>query len=440
MRTHRVSLISMLVLLLLAVAVMFALSACGSGTTTTTAAASGTTTGGGTETTAPAGTTTSGATGTTAGQAAGEPIKVGVIAALTGSGAAPMASVMNGLNLEIDAINEAGGVNGRPIQLVIVDDASTVDKATAQATKLIQQDKVTAILGPFPPYEVPAIRQICEQAQMPQVIYQPPSAAEMKAATLKWSFTCSQTVRYNGSATAQMMKEAGYKNVVAVCDSLPTYTETAQFVKEFGEAAGISVTIAPDTWDVADADVTPVASKLAAFIQNAKPDAVVLECNPIHEPVVMKVWRGLGMTLPVIGPPTTALGSVFSQGPEVMEGMVFPGALLTDPAQLPDTVASKAIAVDFATRYLAKYKQPTDFFAGFGYDTAHVLFEGLKAGGDDKAKIRDAIEALTNYNAAGGTYSYSPTDHIGIHNGYFEWKVVQGKFVFVKELDPEPAM
>jgi branched-chain amino acid transport system substrate-binding protein len=417
--------LAMLMALLVGV-VLFAV-ACGDNTSTTTEAAPATTSG-----------SSAATTDTTGGAAPSEPIKVGVIAALTGSGAAPMASVLNGLNLEVDAINAAGGINGRQIQLLIEDDGSVVDKAIAVATKFVQQDKVTAVLGPFPPYEVPAVRQLLEQAEVPTVIYQPPSLAEMKQTTLKWSFTTSQTVRYNGSATAQILKDSGYNKVIVIHDSLPTYTETAQMVVEFAELAGIDATIAPDTWDVTDVDVTPVASKLAAFVVTAKPDAVVLECNPIHQPVVMKTLRALGVTQPIVGPPTSSIGAVFSAGPEPLEGMVFPSAPLTDPEQLPDTYAGKSVAVEFATRYLAKYDQPVDFFAGFGYDTAHVLFEGIKAGGDDATKIRDAIEAIQNLQTVAGTYSYSPTDHVGIHDGYSEWKITGGKYVFVRLLDPEP--
>lgn len=426
--TRRSTAVFTLLALLAAVALLAA--ACGGGETTTTAAPA-TTAGGTTETTAATGTTT---------EPAGGPIKVGVIASLTGSAAAPVSSVMNGLKLEIDAINAAGGVNGRQIELLIEDDASALDKATAAATKLIQQDQVTVMVGPFPPYEVPAIRQMCEDAQIPQIVYQPPSLAEMEQNTLKWSFTNQQTVRYNGSATAQILKEAGYKSIVVMHDSLPTYAETAQMVEEFATAAGISVTVAGDTWDVADTDVTPVATKLAAFIKNANPEAIVLETNVIHFPQIMKTLREQGIDLPAVGPPTVGIAASFMAGPEPIEGVVFPSVLLVDPSQGPDDWQGKAANVDFAARYLAAYNQPTDFFAGFGYDSAHILIEGLKGGGDDKAAIRDAIESITGLVAGNGTYTYSPDDHVGVHDGYFQWKVEGGKYVFVKQLDPEPPM
>ena len=103
-------------------------------------------------------------------------------------------------------MNAAGGVNGRQLQLIIEDDGSVVNKATAAATKLIKQDNVTVLLGPFPPYELPAVRKIAEDAQVPEIIYQPPSLDQL-ATNYKWSFTNQQSVVYNGSAAVEIMTE-----------------------------------------------------------------------------------------------------------------------------------------------------------------------------------------------------------------------------------------
>ena len=120
----------------LVMAVLFAV-ACGEETTTTTA--------GGTETTAP------GSTETTGAAATGEPIKIGVIASLTGTGAPPTPSILNAVQLEVDTVNAAGGIDGRPIELIIIDDKTDPATAVSVATKLITQDKVTALLGPPTP-------------------------------------------------------------------------------------------------------------------------------------------------------------------------------------------------------------------------------------------------------------------------------------------------
>ena len=150
-------------------------------------------------------------TGTSGG--GGEPIKIGVIASLTGPAAAPVESVMNSLKLEADRVNAAGGVNGRQLELIVEDDGSVVDKAIAAATKLIKQDNVTVLLGPFPPYELPAVRQIAEDAQVPEIIYQPPSLDQL-ATPYKWSFTnraerCLQRLGRRADHDRERLQERG---------------------------------------------------------------------------------------------------------------------------------------------------------------------------------------------------------------------------------------
>ena len=110
------------------------------------------------------------------------------------------------------------------------------------------------------------------------------------------------------------------------------------------------------------------------------------------------------------------------------------GAGVLNPSQLPDGFPSKAVMVDFATRYTAKYNEGTSLFAGLGYDSAHILFAGLTAGVDDKAKIRDGIEAIQNLPISQGVVNFSPTDH-QLHGGYNEWLVKSGQFTFDKALE-----
>jgi hypothetical protein len=90
--------------------------------------------------------------------------------------------------------------------------------------------------------------------------------------------------------------------------------------------------------------------------------------------------------------------------------------------------------LDFATRYQAKYNEAASLFAGLGYDASHILFEGLKAGIDNPAKIRDGIEAIKNLPVSQGTCTYSPTDH-ALHGGYNEWQAKGGTFNFVRKLN-----
>ena len=98
-----------------------------------------------------------------------EPYKVGAILSLTGPYAALGASEKQALELEAKRINDAGGISGREVELIIEDDATDEAKAVAAASKLIEQDNVIAILGATGTGQSMAIRNEVDRAGIPQI-------------------------------------------------------------------------------------------------------------------------------------------------------------------------------------------------------------------------------------------------------------------------------
>src|SRR5207302_6680815 len=102
-------------------------------------------------------------------QPAGEPIKIGVIVALTGAGASLGIPERNGAVLAEKIINSEGGVNGRPVQLIIEDDGSNPDGAISKANNLIHREKVSALIGSSQTASTVAVGGLSDPMKMPQV-------------------------------------------------------------------------------------------------------------------------------------------------------------------------------------------------------------------------------------------------------------------------------
>ena len=113
----------------------------------------------------------SGGSASSGGGASGdkEPIKVGAILSLTGPYAALGAAEKKALDLEVQRLNDAGGVAGHTIEVVVEDDATDEAKAVAAAAKLIDQDQVVAILGATGTGQSMAIRGDIDRAGIPQI-------------------------------------------------------------------------------------------------------------------------------------------------------------------------------------------------------------------------------------------------------------------------------
>jgi branched-chain amino acid transport system substrate-binding protein len=429
-------------LLVVLIAVVALAAACGGSDETTTTAGGVATTAQTTATTA-ATTETSAPTETTAttaagGPATGEPIKVGFPAGLTGSSAAPADSEIKGAQLQVDWINANGGINGRPIELIIGDDQSDVSTMAAVMTKMIEQDKVFALIGPFEQAGQEAARAISEKAQIPLVACGPATLEQIADGATKytWSVMVSASSRYQAEGVVNLIKANGYKNVLAIADVLPINQEQAGIIAEGAAAEGFAFTKMPDTFGFDQTDFQPLLNKMMEQYKALNPDAVFLFVNPIAAPTVYKGLRDLGVTVPIVGSSSTGHPAIFAQGPQAVDGMAvvdLTGVL--NPAALPDDAPNKAMLLDFAKRYQEKYDAAPDMFSTVGADYVTVLAEALKAGGDDKEKVRQALVNLSGVMTLEGPMTFTPDNtNEGDRTCTYEFQVKNAVFEFVRAL------
>jgi branched-chain amino acid transport system substrate-binding protein len=424
-----------LVAMLLVIALM-AIACGGKEETTTTAAPTDTTVAPGTDTTVAPGTDTTVATG----PATGEPIKVGLVTSLTGMSAAPGISIQNGAKYQVKYINENGGINGRPIELLIEDDKSEVTSMTAAITKLIEQDGIEYFVGPFIQFGQETARGLCEDAEIPMVGAGPVSLEQIAAATpYKWSVMMSAGPVTQADALVKMIKAHGYKNIVAIADTLSIHAETLIKLNELSATEGFTLTVLPDTFGLALPDPQAILNKIMEAYNSVKPDAILTLSNPLAQPAIYQGLRTLGVTVPIHGSPAAAHPAVMTRGPEAVEGLyVMDSGGMVNPQALPDTWPTKAFQVDFFERYSANYGFAPDFFAAVGADYFVVLQEAMKqaGGADDKEAVRAALQSLTDVVTLEGLQSYTPEDATeGVKGFLVEYQIKGGKFEFVRTLN-----
>ena len=426
-------------LVLLLVVAMTAVACGGEETTTTAAPSTDTTAAPSTDTTAAPSTDTTAAPSTdttAAGPATGEPIKVGFSNSITGFSAAPADSTGKGVDLMVEYVNANGGVNGRPLEVITLDDKSDVPAAIANLNKLIQEDKVAATIGPFAQFMQEPARGIAEQTQTPMV-GMGPATIEQLAATpqFQMSVMLSAAPDTQSDALTKVIKANGWKNVIGIADVLAIHQETLDLLVKNGPAEGFTFTKLPDTFGFDQTDFQPILNKIMEAYNAQKPDAVVLYVNPIALPPLYKGLRSLGVTVPIQGSPAAAHPAIFAMGPEAVEGfLVLDSGGLVNPAGLPDDWPLKEAQLGFYEAYQAKYGQPPDFFSAAGADLVAVLAEAMKqAGGpDDKAKVAQALINLKDFVALQGILNFTPEETSqGVDGDMVEWQVKGAQFVLV---------
>ena len=115
--------------------------------------------------------------------------------------------------------------------------------------------------------------------------------------------------------------------------------------------------------------------------------------------------------------------------------MRLPAAALLVAEKLPDSDPQKKVVTDYKKTYEGKTEQDVSTFGGHAYDGLMILVEATKrAGGFDKAKVRDEIEKTKNFVGTGGVVNMSPTDHMGLDLSAFRMlEIKNGDWVLVPD-------
>jgi branched-chain amino acid transport system substrate-binding protein len=338
-----------------------------------------------------------------------------------------------------ELINANGGVNGRPFEILMLDDKSDVPPAIANINKLIQEDKVSATVGPFAQFMQEPARGIAEQTGTPMVGMGPATLEQLAGTQYQMSVMLSAGPNIQADALTKVIKANGWKNIIGIADVLSIHQETLDVLVKNGAAEGFTFTKLPDTFGFDQTDFQPILNKIMEAYNAQKPDAVVIYVNPIAAPPLYKGLRSLGVDVPIQGSPAAAHPAIFAMGPEAVEGfLVLDSGGLVNPAGLPDTWPLKTGQLAFFDAYQAKYNQPPDFFAAAGADLVAVLAEAMKqAGGpDDKAAVAQALVNLKDFVALQGIINFTPeATSQGVTGQMVEWKVQGAQFVLVNTVN-----
>jgi branched-chain amino acid transport system substrate-binding protein len=416
---------------------VFAVACGGDDETTTTGATTATTTPG---TTAATTATTVAETTTTVNTS---PIKIGIAISLTGDSAAPCGQIKQGFDTEAAFMNANGGIGGRQVELVYVDDQSQMDTATAAIQSLVDQ-KVDVIIGPFPQWTQPPTFDMTESAGILHIAFGPPTDDMLAVPNaLTYVFTPATGADGCSDAFVKEMQADARKNVLGVGDNMVISQETLKRLTELLPAAGVEFTLMSDSYGLGDTDFTPIANKIAAKAKEVNPDAIILASNPVAVNPLTKALRSLGVTVPIYnqasGSHPLPLFAPAGMDPANVAGDYAFGPAIVDPTKIPDTYAAKADLIAFVERWRAGPGAQEPFaslFLGFAYDTIHLAEQAiLTAETADGAGYAAALEKVDWWGAQ-GHYVFSAEDHIGGHGGFMQWQyTVDEGFKFIRELN-----
>ena len=322
---------------------------------------------------------------------AGDTIKVGQFASLTGSEATFGVSSDEGTRLAIDEVNAAGGVLGKKIELLTEDNRSTAGESATIVKKFTSRDKVVAVLGEVASGRSLEAAPICQAVGIPMIS---PSSTNPKVTEVgDYIFRACFIDPFQGKLLANFATGTlKAKKVSVLTDVASAYSVgLGQFFKESFVAAGGEI-VSEQKYASKDKDFKAQLTAIKA--QN--PDAICVPGYYTEAGLIVKQARELGITVPLFGGDGWEAPELIQiAGGEALKNTFY--STHFSPAQ--ETPAAKK----FVEAYKAKYagKVP-DAMAALGYDSTMALVEAIKkAGSAEPAKIKDAL-ATTDFEGVTG--------------------------------------
>ena len=326
--------------------------------------------------------------------AAGEEIRIGIIAPTTGGASVFGIASSNGSVLAFEEINERGGIMGRPVNHILIDDEHTPAVSIAAFQRLVHQDNVVGIVGPVTSGPANAVGAAAVDVRMPMIA---PTATHADVTSYgDFIFRACFLDAFQAYNMANFaFNNLGARNAAILFDAGMAYSEgLAVNFRAYFEALGGEV-IAYEAYMSGDVDFRTQLTTIRA----AEADVLFL---PDYFPVIALMAaqvRELGVTSTLLG--ADGWEGVFTvlDDPSVLDGAFFSAHFAAD--------YPSPIVADFVNSFTERFGAPPNSFAALGFDAARILAQAIEeAGSTDNEEIITAMQNI-NFNGVTGPITFN---------------------------------
>lgn len=351
-----------------------------------------------------------------------QPIRVGAILSVTGPASFLGDPQKRTLEMMVDQINASGGIEGRKIELVIYDDGGDANAARTFASRLVDQDKVVAMVGGSTTGTTMSMIPVFEEAEIPFMSMA--GAIQVVQPVKKWVFKTPQT---DAMACEKIFSDLNARKL----SSVALVSGTDGFGRSMRDQCvavapkyGIKIVL-EESFGPRDSDMTPQLTNVRG---KADVQAVIVPGIGQAPAILVRNFKQLNLSLPLYVSHGVASKEFIELAAGGAEGARLPAPALLlgdklsaeDPQRLPVTAYIKA--------YEKRSGQPVSAFGGFMHDGFQMVVDAIKRQKSaESAKIRDGIEATTKFVGVNGVYSMTASDHMGLDlSGFRIVEIKQG--------------
>jgi branched-chain amino acid transport system substrate-binding protein len=322
-------------------------------------------------------------------------ILIGHYGSLTGNTATFGQSAQKGITMAVDAINQSGGVLGKKLKVLVEDDQGKPEEAQTVATKLINKDRVVALLGEIASSNSLAAAPVAQSNRIPMIS---PGSTNPKVTQVgDYIFRVCFIDPFQGQVMAKFATNTlKLKNVAVLRDIKSDYSVGLAnfFVENFQKMGGA---IATDvSYSQGDKDFT---AQLTA-IKAKNPDGIFVPGYYTEVGLIALQARKLGITVPLMGGDGWDSSDLWKIGGTALNGCYYSNHYSVDA---PNPILRKFVA-DYKARFKGTADTIPDAMAALGYDAALILADAIKRANSAKPdSIREALAQIKAFQGVTGS-------------------------------------
>lgn len=332
-------------------------------------------------------------------------IRIGVNYELSGDNATYGNSSVEGIELAVEQINAAGGINGKKIKPIKYDNKSEPAEATTLTTRLMTQDKVVAVLGPATSGAFKATIPVAIQNKIP-VASGSATADDVtvdSSGVKEYAFRICYSDSYQGTAMANFaLNNLSAKKAVIIMDSSSDYGKglAENFTKTFEDGGGTIV--AQEAYVAKDTDFNAILTK----IKGEEFDVIFIPGYYNEAGLIIKQARAQGIDVPILGADGFDSPVLLElAGAEALNNVYFSNHY--------SSLDENPVVVKFIEDFKAKYNKEPDAFNALGYDLARFVADAIsRAENLNGESVKKALEETTDFEGVTGSFSIDENHNV----------------------------
>lgn len=335
-----------------------------------------------------------------------EELLVGGIFSLTGYLSWSGDYKRKGAELKIEMVNEAGGVNGNHLKLIAYDDRSSPEQAERIAEMLVLKRRVIAMVGTGSLPISGAVARVANKYRVPTFLN---SGYAIDPLSDLFVFNTSHKTEFAVACSFGHFVERGIDRIALLMPRGPLGDLGSWLGRQVGNQLGIKI-VGEERFDVNLPEMTSQLERLKSL----KPLAIFSFVT--GEPAARLVGRmaQLRINIPLLVSHGNANPAFLKLAARAQVPLIVPSGKTMIIDSIPEWDPGKNKVTDFSKRHVQRFGEPANYCSAESADAIDLLAEGLRSSGrPDGRTLRDAVEAIKQFEGLQGVYNLSPIDHYG---------------------------